>query len=57
MAWLNEYGAIAVSARTRDIDLARNQRLKLAFALNFLEGIQATGLPFRACPPMLHRPR
>ena len=50
MSWLNEYGAIAVSARTLDIDLARNRRLKLAFPLNFLEGMQATGLPFKAVP-------
>ena len=30
MAWLNEFGVMAVSARTQDIDLARRQRLKLA---------------------------
>lgn len=50
MAWLNEYGAIAISARTHDIDLARNQRLKLALPLTFLAGMQATGLPFKAVP-------
>lgn len=50
MAWLNEFGAIAVSARTLDIDLARRQRLKLAAPLSFLATLQATGLPFSAVP-------
>lgn len=50
MAWLNEFGVIAVSARTQDIDLARRQRLKLAAPLHFLEAMQATGLPFAAVP-------
>lgn len=50
MAWLNELGAIAVSARTLDIDLARRQRLKLAAPLSFLSTLQATGLPFSAVP-------
>lgn len=48
MAWLNEFGAIAVSARTLDIDLARRQRLKLAAPLSLLATLQATGLPFSA---------
>ena len=46
MAWLNELGAIAVTARTQDIDLARRQRLKLAAPISFLRTLQATGLPF-----------
>jgi hypothetical protein len=52
MAWLNELGAIAVSARTQDIDLARGQALKLAAPLSFLATLQATGLPFTAVPGM-----
>jgi hypothetical protein len=50
MAWLNELGAMAVSARTLDIDLARRQQLKLAAPLSFLATMQATGLPFVAIP-------
>lgn len=50
MAWLNELGAMAVSARTLDIDLARRQMLKLAAPLSFLTTLQATGLPFAAVP-------
>jgi hypothetical protein len=50
MAWLNELGAIAVTARTLDIDLARRQQLKLGAPLPFLATIQATGLPFVAVP-------
>lgn len=50
MAWLNELGVIAVSARTQDIDLARRQPLKLAAPLSFLETMHATGLPFVAVP-------
>ncbi len=50
MAWLNELGAIAVAARTQDIDLARRQALKLAAPLEFLKTLQATGLPFTAVP-------
>lgn len=50
MAWLNELGAIAASARTLDIDLARRQQLKLAAPLPFLRTLQATGLPFAAVP-------
>ena len=52
MAWLNELGAIAVSARTLDIDLARRQPLKLAAPLSFLTTLQATGLPFKPVPGM-----
>lgn len=50
--WLNEFGAMAVSARTLDIDLARRQQLKLAAPLSFLTTMQATGLPFTAVPGM-----
>lgn len=50
MAWLNELGVIAVTARTQDIDLARRQCLKLAMPIHFLETLQATGLPFVAVP-------
>lgn len=52
MAWLNELGVIAVSARTLDIDLARRQKLHLGAPLPFLDTMQATGLPFRAVPGM-----
>lgn len=50
MAWLNELGVIAISARTLDIDLARRQQLKLAAPLSFLPTMQATGLPFVPVP-------
>ncbi len=50
MAWLNELGAKAVTARTQDIDLARRQSLKLAAPLPFLENVLATRLPFSAVP-------
>lgn len=50
MAWLNELGAMAVTARTLDIDLARRQKLKLAAPLPFLETMKGTGLPFVAVP-------
>jgi len=52
MAWLNELGAIAITARTQDIDLARRQRLKLAAPISFLGTLKATGLPFAAVPGM-----
>lgn len=50
MAWLNELGIVAVSARTQDIDLARRQTLKLAAPVEFLKTLQATGLPFAEVP-------
>lgn len=50
MAWLNELGAMAVSARTLDIDLARGRPLKLAAPLSFLATLKSTGLPFVAVP-------
>jgi len=52
MAWLNEFGAITVSARTQDIDLARGQALKFAAPVEFLKTLQATGLPFVEVPGM-----
>jgi hypothetical protein len=50
MSWLNEYGAIAIAARTQDIDLARRQRLKLATSVSFMSSIAATQLPFTSVP-------
>ena len=50
MAWLNEFGATAISSRTQDIDLARHQALKLAAPLPFLESVQATKLKFLSVP-------
>lgn len=50
MAWLNELGARAVSARTQDIDLAARQPLKLAAPQSFLDTVQATRLGFVAVP-------
>jgi hypothetical protein len=50
MAWLNELGAIAVTARTLDLDLARRQQLRLGVPLPFLATMHATGLPFVAVP-------
>lgn len=47
MCWLNEYGAMAVAARTHDVDLARRKRLKLATPISFLSSLQATQLPDR----------
>lgn len=52
MAWLNELGVVAVSARTHDIDLARRQPLELAAPLPFLDTLRATGLAFAAVPGM-----
>ena len=57
MAWLNELGIIAVSARTQDIDLARRQPLKLAAPRPFMSTMQATELPFFAVPGLpSHKP-
>ena len=50
MSWLNELGAVAVAARTQDIDLARRRQLKVAAPLSFLESIRASQLPFTAVP-------
>lgn len=58
MSWLNEYGALAIAARTQDIDLARRQTLKLATTVSFLSSMQATQLPFVSIPglPSHERP-
>jgi len=50
MAWLNELGARAISARTQDVDLAAPQNLKLAAPQSFLETVQATKLGFVPVP-------
>jgi hypothetical protein len=52
MAWLNELGIISVSARTQDVDLARDKTLKLAAPLSFPETLRNTGLPFVAVPAL-----
>jgi hypothetical protein len=50
MAWLNELGAVAVTPRTQDIDLAGRAGLKLAAPLKFLDALAATKLHFAAVP-------
>jgi hypothetical protein len=50
MSLLNELGAVAVAARTQDIDLARRQALKLAAPVSFLQTVQATLLEFSPVP-------
>lgn len=52
MAWLNELGARAVTARTQDIDLARRQVLKLAAPTSFLRTVESTRLRFFPVPGM-----
>lgn len=52
MAWLNELGARAVTARTQDIDLARRQVLKLGAPTSFLQTVEATRLKFFPVPGM-----
>lgn len=52
MAWLNEHGAVAASASTEDIDLARRQRLRLAAALSLPSTMQALRLDFTPVPGM-----
>lgn len=47
---LNDLGAMAIAARTQDIDLARRQALKLAAPVPFLETVQATLLAFFPVP-------
>jgi hypothetical protein len=49
-AWLNEFGAIAASPRTQDIDLAQQHALKLGAPLRFLDTVQATKLRFFPIP-------
>ncbi|MSP98569.1 MAG: hypothetical protein EXR29_15400 [Betaproteobacteria bacterium] len=55
MAWLNELGAVAVMARTQDLDLARREPLKLAIPARFLDTIAATRMPFAAVPGLPSR--
>lgn len=50
MAWLNELGALAIAARTQDIDLARRLPLELATPQSFLQTVQATKLKFFPVP-------
>lgn len=50
MARLNELGVIATASRTRDIDVARPERLKLAATSEFLTTMKATNLPFVPVP-------
>jgi hypothetical protein len=50
MSLLNDLGAVAIAARTQDIDLARRQALKLAAPVPFLETVQATLLQFFPVP-------
>ena len=52
MAWLNELGAVTVSARTQDMDLARREPLKLAAPSSFMDTIVATSMPFVKVPGM-----
>jgi hypothetical protein len=52
MVWLNELGVITSASRTRDIDVARPEHLKLATPLAFLATLKATELPFTAVPGM-----
>ena len=50
MAWLNELGAKAVSARTQDIDLARRQALSLAAPQPLLAVLAPTRLELSPVP-------
>jgi hypothetical protein len=45
MARLNDLGVAAFSSRTRDIDVARESRIKLAIQLEFLSALKATDVP------------
>jgi hypothetical protein len=50
MAWLNELGAMAVSSRTLDIDVARGARLAFGAPISFLETVKSSGLNFTPVP-------
>jgi len=50
IAWLNELGAIAVTARTLDIHFAHGHPLKLEAPASFMETLLATRLPFVEVP-------
>jgi hypothetical protein len=54
MTWLNEMGAVAVAARTQDIDLARRQRLALAAPLSFMDAVAGMRLDFAPVPGLGH---
>lgn len=55
MARLNDLGVAAFSSRTRDIDVARESRIKLAIQLSFLSALKATTLPFVEVPGLSPR--
>ena len=55
MARLNDQGVAAFSSRTRDIDVARESRIKLAIQLEFLSALKATTLPFVEVPGLSPR--
>lgn len=55
MAWMNEYGAVAASAATEDIDLARRRALALAAPMSLLATLQGTRLDFAPVPAMPSR--
>jgi len=55
MARLNDLGVAAFSSRTRDIDVARESRIKLAIQLEFLGALKATTLPFVEVPGLTPR--
>ena len=50
MARLNDLGVAVLGARTMDIDLARESRVKLALETEFLRTLKATSLPFVEVP-------
>ena len=52
MAWLNEFGAMAVTARTQDVDLARRAPLELAGPAKFIDVMTATRMPFVKVPAL-----
>lgn len=55
MARLNDLGAAALGTRTRDIDVARESRVKLALQMKFLGTLKATSLPFVEVPGLTPR--
>jgi hypothetical protein len=50
MSLLNHLGAVAIAARTQDIELARRQALRLAAPVSFLETVRATLMEFFPVP-------
>jgi hypothetical protein len=57
MAWLNEFGAMAISSRTMDIDVARSARLAFGAPISFLETLKSTGLNFTPVPGLSPKER